>query len=292
MSNLFIMSNANAQPQEPHPFHLELASFDVLIARPSSNSSPLHDLFNLFSSIKKLHANRFTFNIGELQFPLDRRVSISQFSYDSDGELETGIIDELVPILFRDIINPSSVKTIHAWLPMIDDLEDMSQLIDKTFKFMDGPLSIDFTLSSRDADSSMEVEYETQRSHIPLSPAVTAATYTLQLSGEDDDQEYFDTVVNKYLSQHPPNIRSFTLEIETDGDLTNEENIELFQTFEWSDFGQTMHEWGTLEHLEIMISLGKYEQGLDVQVRELRDAIMEEMEPAKDILKSVTIRFL
>lgn len=169
---LFITPTADIESQNiVSSFHLnELRLIFVSFGKSSATSSPLYDLFNIFSSIQTLTIQNCTFGSEKLQLPTNKkRVVISRINYspgedggeedededeeededdDSKSSDEEEENDKPLLILFRDYIDISSLKTVGAQLITASNLTYIVRLIDETFKSADSPLNIEFVFSA------------------------------------------------------------------------------------------------------------------------------------------------
>lgn len=154
------------------PFHLkELKLILIWLEQSYTTSSPLYDLFSIFSSIQTLTLQDCESGFGDFHIPLklNKRVAISRINYspgededdyededNSDDSDDLGSSDEedkhdsLKPlsILFRDYIDLPTVKTVGAHIITLSHLAYVVRLIDESFQSADSPLNIEFVFAA------------------------------------------------------------------------------------------------------------------------------------------------
>ncbi|KAK7695247.1 hypothetical protein QCA50_002437 [Cerrena zonata] len=170
---LCITSTPDIRPRDHDmvsSFHLkELKLILIWFEESFITSSPLYDLFNIFSSIQTLTLQDCESGLGNFHIPPNKkRVAISRINYspgedadededdrdsdddddDSDDSDDSGSSgeedkhDNLKPlsILLRDYIDLSSVKTVGAHLITFSHLAYVVRLIDESFQSADSHL--------------------------------------------------------------------------------------------------------------------------------------------------------
>lgn len=302
ISRLSIKFDATQLREMLSSFHLVELKISISAWHSSTTSSPLHDLFNLFSSIQTLTVHSCHFGTKEV-IPLDKKVAVTRVNFNP-GQDEEGEdpMDGPLPTIFRDIVDLSSFKTFGSYLEAQPNLEYIADFIDRTFTSADNPLHVRFVFSAVSVSAIYPSSYlfscppeaiglpsddETFREYLPLTHAITSATLILELSGEDDEDVMFLGIISEKLTKAPPNIRWLSLEVEIDTwyPLISE-RVEILKQLEWSTFGHCMKRWTTLEHIQIMVRVRKEEE--DGGLTELRQDILRGMGGVKDIVKIVS----
>lgn len=134
-------------------------------------------------------------------------------------------------------------------------------------------------------------DVESLVNHLPLTHALISATLILELSGDDiDDVSFLRVISTQVLSRPPPNIQWLSLEVEIETWYPSiPERVEILKQFDWAVFGRCIKGWRTLEHIQIVIRLGKGDEDeKSTGIAELRDDILHGVGIIGNVVKRVT----
>lgn len=105
-----------------------------------------------------------------------------------------------------------------------------------------------------------------------------------------DDGVFLRVISTHVLAQPPPNIRWLSLEVEIETWYPSiTQRVDVLKEFDWTAFGRAIKGWRTLEHIQIIIRLGKgNEDEKSIGITQLRKDILHGVGVVGHIVKGVT----